>query len=55
MARLLNEWFDEVHADLIATNPMKAKELRVEFFAGVAAYAHLTSPASEEWRKKHGA
>ena len=27
---------------------------RVWFFAGVAAYAHLSSPASEEWRVKHG-
>ena len=24
------------------------------YWAGIAAYTHLSSPASEEWRTKHG-
>lgn len=27
---------------------------RVWFFAGVAAFCHLQSPASDEWKIKHG-
>jgi hypothetical protein len=27
---------------------------RMWFWAGVAAYAHLQSPGSEEWKKQHG-
>jgi hypothetical protein len=44
---MLNAWFNELaHVD-------EGNE-RMWFFAGVAAYAHLSSPASEEWRKQHG-
>ena len=27
---------------------------RMWFFAGVAAFCHLQSPASDEWKKQHG-
>lgn len=44
---MLETYFSELaHAD--ETNE------RVWFFAGVAAYTHLQSPASEEWKREHG-
>lgn len=27
---------------------------RVWFWYGIAAYAHLQSPASDEWKQQHG-
>lgn len=29
-------------------------EAKMWFWAGIAAYAHLSSPASEEWKREHG-
>lgn len=26
----------------------------VWYWAGIAAYSHLSSPASEQWRREHG-
>lgn len=44
---MLNAYFDEMaHNDRLTE--------QVWFFAGIAAYAHLTSPASEQWKKEHG-
>lgn len=44
---MLNAYFDELaHADI--------DNERVWFWAGIAAYAHLQSPASDEWRAQHG-
>ena len=46
-SEMLNAFFDELsHVDI-------AQE-RVWFFYGVAAYTHLCSPASEQWKKEHG-
>lgn len=44
---MLEAYFDELAHD-------DKQNERVWFFAGVAAYAHLQSPASEEWKKQHG-
>ena len=45
-AEMLQAWFDE---------KFKANgNDEVMFFAGVAAYAHLSSPGSEQWRREHG-
>ena len=41
---MLNAWFDE---------NFRGKDV-VMYWAGIAAYAHLSSPASEEWRREHG-
>lgn len=44
---MLEAYFDELsHFD-------KENE-RVWFFAGIAAYCHLQSPGSDEWKQRHG-
>ena len=44
---MLNEWFKELsHVD-------EANEL-MWYWAGIAAYAHLQSPGSDEWKREHG-
>lgn len=44
---MLDAYFYELsHSD-------EANEM-VWFWAGVAAYSHLSSPASEQWRREHG-
>jgi hypothetical protein len=44
---MFEAFFDELAHDDKETE-------RLWFFAGVAAYAHLQSPASDEWKIKHG-
>jgi hypothetical protein len=44
--KMLNAWFDE---------KFKANgHDEVMYWAGIAAYAHLSSPGSEQWRREHG-
>lgn len=44
---MLKAWFDELsHVD-------KRREYEW-FWLGIAAYTHLQSPASEEWKQQHG-
>ena len=44
---MLKAWFDELsHND---------ENYEYEWFwAGIAAYAHLSSPASDDWKREHG-
>lgn len=51
---MLNAWFDETQAWLIKEDPSLAELCRAHFFAGVAAYTHLQSPGSDEWKRQHG-
>lgn len=41
---MLNKWFDE---------HFKGQD-DVMYWAGIAAFAHLSSPGSEQWRREHG-
>lgn len=44
--KMIQTWFDE---------KFKANHNdEVMFWAGVAAFAHLSSPGSEQWRREHG-
>jgi hypothetical protein len=44
---MLNAWFSELsHVD-------EANE-HMWYWAGIAAYAHLQSPGSEQWKREHG-
>lgn len=44
---MLNTYFEELsHANKEAE--------RMWFSAGAAAYAHLLSPASDDWKQRHG-
>lgn len=44
---MLDTYFEELaHADKEAE--------RTWYKAGIAAYCHLCSPASEQWKKEHG-
>ena len=44
---MLKAWFDELsHND---------ENYEYEWFwAGIAAYTHLSSPASDDWKRQHG-
>lgn len=48
---MLNAYFEEFYSHLDDDVKMIALAY---FWGGVAAYAHLSSPASEQWRKEHG-
>lgn len=50
---MLRAWFDEAHPDLKKDDKLYL-ELWSGFLSGAAAYAHLQSPASDEWRAQHG-
>lgn len=44
---ILNAWFDELSHDNESLE-------RMWFWNGIAAYTHLQSPASDDWKKQHG-
>ena len=44
---MLNEWFKLNHPNGDAND-------FAMYWAGIAAYAHLQSPGSDEWKKQHG-
>lgn len=44
---MLNEYLYSEHKNVDA-------QAELWFWAGIAAYAHLQSPASNDWKKQHG-
>jgi len=44
---MLNAYYDENFSHM-------GESGRCAYWAGIAAYAHLSSPGSEKWRKEHG-
>lgn len=44
---MIVEWFKENHRNASEHDYMM-------YWAGIAAYAHLSSPGSDEWKREHG-
>ena len=47
-----NEQLEQKFNELSHTDEIEKE--RAWFWAGIAAYAHLQSPGSEQWKREHG-